>query len=82
MLGRGQTGLWANVMNFVQAQDRSLDLLTSSPARYHCTTVAPDTYEMMIIRRSISPAIYSYYCEIRNMVDPLPNDAYMDSQMI
>ena len=36
---------WANEMNFVMnhplVQDRSLDLLTSSPVCYHCATDAP-----------------------------------------
>ena len=43
ILGRGQPGAYE--MNFVMihalVQDRSIDLLTSSPARYHCATDAP-----------------------------------------
>ena len=40
-----QEATWANWMNFVinmpLVQDRLLDLLTSSPARYQCITDAP-----------------------------------------
>ena len=39
ILRRGQPELMMNfVMNHALVQDPSLDLLTSSPACYHCTT--------------------------------------------
>ena len=43
ILGRGQPGRmrWILLCIMPQVQDRSLDLLSSSPARYHCTTDAP-----------------------------------------
>ena len=43
ILGQGQPGLmrWILLWTMPPVQDRSLDLLTSSLARYHCTTDAP-----------------------------------------
>ena len=43
MLRRGQPGLmgWILLRIMPLMQDRSLDLLISSPARYHCATDAP-----------------------------------------
>ena len=43
ILGWGQLGLmnWILWRIMSQVQDRSLDLLTSSPALYHCTTDVP-----------------------------------------
>ena len=42
ILGRGQPGLMRWILwNMPLVQDRSLDLLTSSPVRYHCATDAP-----------------------------------------
>ena len=40
ILGRGQPGLmrWIFLWCMPLAQDRSFDLFTSNPARYHCTT--------------------------------------------
>ena len=48
--GTGTT--WANEMNIPQVQDRSSDVLTSSPARYHCATDAlfyELPYEQLVI---------------------------------
>ena len=41
--GRGQPGLMRRILLRIMplVQDGSLDLLTSSPARYHCTTDTP-----------------------------------------
>ena len=43
ILSRGQPGMmkWILLWNMLLVQVRSLDLLTISPARYHCTTDAP-----------------------------------------
>ena len=43
ILGRGQPGLmkWFLLWIMALVQDRSVDMLTSSPARYHCTTDTP-----------------------------------------
>ena len=43
ILGLGQPGRmrWILVWTIPLVQDRSLDLLTSNPLRYHCATVAP-----------------------------------------
>ena len=43
ILGRGQPGLirWILLWIMPLVQDRSLNLLTCSPARYHCATDAP-----------------------------------------
>ena len=39
------------------AQDLSLDLLASSPARYHCTTIAPsDNLEVSFVNVDNSEA--------------------------
>ena len=42
ILGRGQPGLMRLILSWIMplVQDRSLDLLTSSPSRYYCTTGA------------------------------------------
>ena len=46
VLDRGQPGLMGWILLWILSlmQDRSLGLLTSSPARYHCTTDAPWRY--------------------------------------
>ena len=51
MLHYGDTGpgtTWATEIILVwimpQVQDRSLNLFTCSPARYHCAPVAPERY--------------------------------------
>ena len=46
ILGRGQPRpmSWVMIWIMPQVQDRSLDLLTWSPARFHCTTVASPHY--------------------------------------
>ena len=43
ILGRGQLGLMRWILSWIVplVQDRTLDLLTSSPAHYHCTMDAP-----------------------------------------
>ena len=45
ILGRGRPGLmrWILVWIMPQMQDCSLDLLTSSPLRYHCANIKPHT---------------------------------------
>ena len=47
ILGRGQTGLmrWIKLGIMPLVPDWSLDLLTSSPACYHCSTAAPTKQE-------------------------------------
>ena len=48
ILGRRQLGLMRRILVLIMplVQDRSLDLLTSTPGRDHCTTDAPSNYVM------------------------------------
>ena len=43
ILGRGQSGLMGRILLWIMplVQDRSFDMLTSSPECYNCTTAAP-----------------------------------------
>ena len=50
ILGRGQPGLirWILLWNMPLVQDRSLDLLTSSPTCYHWATDAPNSIMLVV----------------------------------
>ena len=60
----GQPGLmrWILIWNMPLVQDWSLDLLTCSPARYHCTKDAPHTIDAfdkhVVIEKQILSHIY------------------------
>ena len=62
ILGREQTGIirWISVWIMPQVQDRSMDLLTGSPALYHCATTSHVTvYDANTHNTLITLTIYS-----------------------
>ena len=63
-LNRAANKLGYNEMNLLWimplVQDRSLDLLTSSPARYHCTTDAPEARQELLRTITVNISLNTY----------------------